>query len=170
MRTLTNDTINSFQDELASFGPDIPDNGIHVMISVSCESPYNMHHKLISFKNSAWKYMNFAQISLICTVPRNNCHLFTGLCVGCGARYSNQKMHPVSSQNSRCQYFRPVDMDSIDAKKWMQVWWDGSYYSKPYQGMWAVYCRKLLFILDITCKDVMIDDNCIPTFICDNFV
>lgn len=29
MRTVTNDTINSFQDELASFGPDIPDNGIY---------------------------------------------------------------------------------------------------------------------------------------------
>lgn len=31
-RTLTNDTINSFQDELAGFGPDIPTNGLYVNV------------------------------------------------------------------------------------------------------------------------------------------
>lgn len=49
-RTLTNDTINSFEDELASFGPDIPDKGIYVMISVTFVSPYHVHHKLIFLK------------------------------------------------------------------------------------------------------------------------
>ena len=31
-RTLTNDTINSFEDELAGFGPDIPTNGLYVNV------------------------------------------------------------------------------------------------------------------------------------------
>lgn len=109
----------------------------YTCISIPCAS-------LIFLKNSSRKFMNLLKF-LSYVQYQEIKSSFTGLCVGRGARYSNQKMHPISSQNSRCQYFWPVNMGSIDAAKWMQVRWDGSYKSNLIKGYLSCILQKLIF-------------------------
>ncbi|XP_022288505.2 E3 ubiquitin-protein ligase RNF13-like [Crassostrea virginica] len=70
-RTLTNDTINSFQDELAGFGPDIPTNGLYGYVLAMDSDTQTQKCTLHSSKIPAVNISD--QMTWIALMQRNGC-------------------------------------------------------------------------------------------------